>query len=124
MDLTWFLSLCKFHKITAERTFYHKLKGSALTAGNKNSFHNSSPTNSEYPPQILKSSHCHISPPSVTGRCMLTPAEPKGGVFPQALFKGFLLDLSVHHIRIPSVIPHSTSGHINESVIKNLFYCS
>lgn len=65
VDQTQFLSLLKFHKITAERTFYHKLKGSALTAGNKNSSHNSFPTNLAHPPQILKSAYCRTSPPSV-----------------------------------------------------------
>lgn len=55
---------------------------------------------------------------------MLTLAEPKGDIFLQSPSKGFLLDLAIHRIRIPSVIPHSTSGHTHESVIMNLFCCS
>lgn len=39
-------ALFKFHKITAEGTFYRKLKGSVLTAGNQSSSHSSSPANS------------------------------------------------------------------------------
>lgn len=125
VDLTWFLSLLKFHKITAERTFYHKLKGSALTAGNKNPFHKSSPTNSAHPPQILKSSHCRISPPSVHRQMHVNAGWAQRRCFSAVTrSKGFLLDLAIHHIRLPSVTPHCTSGHTNESVLMNLFYCS
>lgn len=81
VDQTQFLSLLKFHKITAERTFYHKLKGSALTAGNKNSSYNSFPTNLAHPPEILKS-HIAVHRHLVSrGRCILTIAEPKGDIF-------------------------------------------
>ena len=63
--LTQSLPPLTFHKITAEGTIYHKLKSSVLTAGNQNSSHNPSPTNSASLPQIPKSSCCYISPPSV-----------------------------------------------------------
>lgn len=53
---------------------------------------------------------------------MLTLAEPKGAIFLQLPSKGFLLDLAVQYLRIPRVIPHSTSGHTHESVILDLFY--
>ena len=69
--LTQSLPPLTFHKITAEGTIYHKLKSSVLTAGNQNSSHNPSPTNSASLPQIPKSSCCYISPPSVQ-RLILT----------------------------------------------------
>lgn len=55
---------------------------------------------------------------------MLSLAEPKGDIFLQSPLKGFLLGLAVHYIRIPSVIPPSTLGHVQESVIMDLLHCS
>lgn len=121
MNLTRNLHLLKFLKITARGTFCHKLKGSVLTTRNQNSSSNSSPTNSASPPQILKSSHCSVLPPSVH-RLTLTLGELKGAISPQSPSKG--LRLGCQYIRISSVSPHSTSGKTHESIILVSFYCS